>query len=395
MTDDEIGANLEPNFAELLNSYSSTGTTDLRIGSKVRGKIISISHDTIFVDIGSKIDGIVERAELLDENKQMNYNEGDIVELYVVELEEDEIRLSKALSGTGNFMLLKEAYENAVPVEGKILETCKGGLRVEVMGRKAFCPASQIDISFVENLEDYVGQTYQFLISKVDARDKNVVISRRALLNQELEKSKSQFYAELQIDSIMDGRVTKIMPYGVFVEIYPGVDGLVHVSELSWARVEDPQTAVSIGDSVRVKVIEIKKRDASDEVKISLSIKQITDDPWLSINDRFKAGQIIEGVIERKEKFGFFVTLAPGITGLLPKSKIRQSPQSGILDKLKEGSAIPVVITEILPHDRKMTLAPGESGDEQDWQQFTKKDPPSLGALGEKLQQALTTKKQK
>lgn len=395
MTDDEIGANLEPNFAELLNSYSSTGTTDLRIGSKVRGKIISISHDTIFVDIGSKIDGIVERAELLDENKQMNYNEGDIVELYVVELEEDEIRLSKALSGTGNFMLLKEAFENAVPVEGKILETCKGGLRVEVMGRKAFCPASQIDISFVENLEDYVGQTYQFLISKVDARDKNVVISRRALLNQELEKSKSQFYAGLQIDSIMDGRVTKIMPYGVFVEIYPGVDGLVHVSELSWARVQDPQTAVSIGDSVQVKVIEIEKRDASDEVKISLSIKQISDDPWLSINDRFKAGQIIEGVIERKEKFGFFVTLAPGITGLLPKSKIRQSPQSGMLDKLKEGSAIPVVITEILPHDRKMTLAPGESGDEQDWQQFTKKDPPSLGALGEKLQQALTTKKQK
>ena len=482
MPDDEMDANLETDFATLLNSYSPTGTTDLQIGNKVRGKIISISHDTIFVDIGNKIDGVVEYAELLDEDKQMNYAEGDVVELFVVELKEDEIRLSKALSGIGSFTLLKEAYENAVPVEGKILETCKGGLRVEVMGRKAFCPASQIDINFVENLEDYVGQTYPFLIRQVDARDKNVVISRRALLSQELEKSKSRFFAGLQIDSTMDGRVTKLMPYGVFVEIHPGVDGLVHVSELSWSRVEDPQTAVSVGDAVRVKVIEIEKRDASDELKVSLSIKQVTDDPWLSEGDRFKVGdkvkgtvtrcakfgafveiapgieglvhisemsyqkrilkpeeivtpgenvfvlvkevdfskrrislsirdaegdpwievpqnynvgQTIEGVIERKEKFGYFVTLAPGITGLLPKSKISQSPQSHIIDKLKEGSSIPVVIAEISPQDRKMTLAPGESGGEQDWQQFTKKDASSLGALGEKLQQALATKKQK
>ena len=409
----------------------------------------------------------------------MNYEEGDVVELYVVELKEDEIRLSKALSGIGSFTLLKEAYENAVPVEGKILETCKGGLRVEVMGRKAFCPASQIDINFVENLEDYVGQTYEFLIRQVDARDKNVVVSRRALLSQELEKSKKQFYAGLQIDSMMDGRITKLMPYGVFVEIHPGVDGLVHVSELSWSRVEDPQTAVSVGDPVRVKVIEIDKRDTSDEVKISLSIKQVTDDPWLSADDRFKVGdkvkgivtrcakfgafveiapgieglvhisemsyqkrilkpeeivtagenvfvlvkemdlsnrrislsirdaegdpwievpqkynvgQTTEGVIEKKEKFGYFVTLAPGITGLLPKSKISQSPQSHLIEKLKEGSSIPVVIEEISANDRKITLAPGASEDEQDWQQFTKKDQPSMGSLGEKLQQALASK---
>ena len=479
MTDDKMGANSETNFATLLDSYSPGDTTDFQVGDKVRGKIISIGHDTIFVDIGTKIDGVVEKVELLDENKQINFEEGDVVELYIVELTEDEIRLSKALSGVGSFRLLREAYEKEVPVEGKIIETCKGGLRAEVMGRKAFCPASPIDIIFVEKLEDYVGQTYQFLIRQLDAQDKNVVISRRALLSRELEKSKKQFYAELQINSIMDGRVTKLMPYGVFVEIHPGVDGLVHVSELSWSRVEDPQTAVSVGDPVRVKVIEIEKRDASDEIKISLSIKQVTDDPWLSTDDRFKVGdkvkgtvtrcakfgafveiapgieglvhisemsyqkrilkpeeivtpgetvfvlvkevdlsnrrislsirdaegdpwievpqkyslgQTIEGVIERKEKFGYFVTLAPGITGLLPKSKISQSAQSQIIDKLKEGSSIPVVIAEISPKDRKMTLAPGTSGDEQDWQQFTKKDQSSMGSLGEKLQQALASK---
>ncbi|MGD9045209.1 MAG: 30S ribosomal protein S1 [Desulfobacterales bacterium] len=482
MTDDEIKENPETSFATLLNSYSPSGTTDLEIGSKVQGKIISISPDTIFVDIGNKIDAVVEHAELLDENKQMNYAEGDVVELYVAEVTEDEIRLSKALSGIGSFTLLEEAHQNAVPIEGKILETCKGGLRVEVMGRKAFCPASQIDINFVENLEDYVGQTHPFLIRQADARDKNVVVSRRALLSRELEKSKTQFYDGLQIDAVIEGRVTKLMPYGVFVEIHPGVDGLVHVSELSWSRVEDPQAAVSVGDTVRVKVIEIEKGDPSDQIKISLSIKQVTEDPWLSAGDRFRVGdkvkgtvtrcakfgafveiasgieglvhisemsyqkrilkpeevvtpgenvfvlvkemdlsnrrislsirdaegdpwievpqkysvgQTVEGVIERKEKFGYFVTLAPGITGLLPKSKISQSAQSNVIDKLKEGSSLPVVIAEISPRERKMTLSPGASGDEQDWQQFAKKDQSSLGALGDKLQQALAAKKQK
>ena len=315
MKDDETSANLETDFATLLNSYSPADTTDLQVGSKVRGKIISISHDTIFVDIGNKIDGVVEQAQLLDENEQMNYKEGDVVELYIVALKEDEIRLSKALSGIGSFTLLKEAYENAVPVEGKILETCKGGLRVEIMGRTAFCPASQIDLNFVETLEGYVGQTYKFLIRQVDARDKNVVVSRRALLSRELEKSKNQFYAGLQINTIIDGRIIKLMPYGVFVEIHPGVEGLVHVSELSWSRVDDPQTAVSVGEAVRVKVIEIEKRDGSDEVKISLSIKQVNDDPWLSIGDRFKVNDKVKGTVTRCAKFGAFVEIAPGIEG--------------------------------------------------------------------------------
>jgi small subunit ribosomal protein S1 len=347
------------------------------------------------------------------------------------------------------------------------------------MGRKAFCPASQIEINFVETLEAYVGQTYQFLISQVDARDKNVVISRRALLSQELEKSKKQFYAGLQIDDMLDGRVTQLMPYGVFVEIHPGVEGLVHVSELNWSRVADPQTIVSVGEPVRVKVIEIEKREASDQVKISLSIKQVSDDPWLSAGDRFKVGdkvkgtvtrcakfgafveiadgieglvhisemsyqkrilkpeeivtpgdrvfvlvmdldlasrkialsirgaegdpwsevpqkytvgQVVEGVIEKKEKFGYFITLSPGVSGLLPKSKISQSPQSTIIEKLKEGNTIPVVIAEISSKERKMTLVPGTPGDEQDWQQFAKKDQSSMGSLGEKLQQALVSK---
>ena len=479
MTDDGKNTNPEAEFAALLDAYSPAEKTDMQVGDKIRGKIISISNDTIFVDIGNKIDGMVETAEMLDKNKQMPHKEGDTVELYVVGLSEDEIRLSKALSGVGGFDLLKAAYENAVPVEGKILETCKGGLRVEVMGRKAFCPASQIDINFVETLEDYVGQTHQFLINQVDARDKNVVISRRALLSQELEKSKKQFYTGLQIGDVVDGRITKLMPYGAFVELHPGVDGLVHVSELSWSRVEDPQTFGSMGEPVRVKVIDIETPDVSDNLKISLSIKKVTDDPWLTADDHFKAGdkvkgtvtrcakfgafveiadgieglvhisemsyqkrvlkpeeivtpgesvfvlvkdldpakrrialsirdaegdpwrdvpgkytvgQRVNGVIEKKEKFGYFINLSPGVTGLLPISKIKQFHSSRIIEKLQEGDTIPLMIENISAKDRKLTLVPGGSDDEHKWQQFVGQPHASMSSLGEKLQQAFASK---
>jgi small subunit ribosomal protein S1 len=482
MTDDEKNENPEAEFASLLDAYSPTEKTDIQVGDKVKGKIISIGKDSIFIDIGNKIDGIVEKAEMLDKDKQLPHKEGDTVELYIVGLREDEIRLSNAFSGPGSFHLLREAYDNTVPVEGKILETCKGGLRVEVMGRKAFCPVSQIDINFVETLEDYVGQIHQFLITQFDERDKNIVISRRAMLSKELEKSKKEFCSGLQSGEVLNGRITKLMPYGLFVELHPGVDGLVHVSELSWSRVEDPQTFGSMGQPVRVKVIDIERPDASDNLKISLSIKQVTDDPWLGADDHFQVGdkvkgtvtrcakfgafveiadgieglvhisemsyqkrilkpqeivttgesvfvlikdldlanrrislsirdaegdpwsevpqkysvgQTLEGVIEKKEKFGYFIALSPGVTGLLPKSKISQSSQSTAIEKLKEGSTIPVVIAEISARERKMTLAPGTSGDERDWQQFTEEDQSSMGALGEKLQEALISKKQK
>jgi small subunit ribosomal protein S1 len=190
------------------------------------------------------------------------------------------------------------------------------------MGRKAFCPASQIDINFVENLEDYVGQTHPFLINQVDARDKNIVISRRALLSKELEKSKKQFCTGLQNGDVLNGRITKLMPYGLFVELHPGVDGLVHVSELSWSRVEDAQTFGSMGEPVRVKVIDIETPDASDNLKISLSIKQVTDDPWLSADDHFKVGDKVKGTVTRCAKFGAFAEIADGIEGLIHISEM-------------------------------------------------------------------------
>ena len=162
---DENGEEKEESFAALLDAYSPGIETDISIGDRISGKIISIGKDSVFVDTGTKIDGVVDKVELVDEDQQLALKEGDVLELYVVRLTDDEIRLSKALSGIGGFEMLKEAYEKGVPVEGKISETCKGGFRVEVMQRKAFCPISQVDISYVEDPAVFVGKTLNFLIS--------------------------------------------------------------------------------------------------------------------------------------------------------------------------------------------------------------------------------------
>jgi len=478
--DDEKKPEDDESFASLLEAYSPNANNDLQVGDQIEGKILSIGHDTVFIDTGTKIDGVVEKAELLDENGELSCEENDTLELYVVGLSETEIRLSKALAGIGGLNLLRDAYEKQMPVEGKISETCKGGFQVDVMQRRAFCPISQVDINYVETPEDYVGQTFSFLISQFEGDGKNIVVSRRALLSQEQEKTRKQFYETVTVDSVLDGTITRVMPYGAFVELTPGVEGLAHVSELSWSRSAAPETIVSVGDAVRVKIMGIEPGEKPGQMKIALSMKALSDDPWervcdlfsegakvqgvvtrcadfgafveiapgveglvhisemsytqrvlkpedivssgetvavlvkeidpdkrrisLSLRDaegdpwlempeNFKVGQIVEGILEKKEKFGYFIKLAPGITGLLPKSKISKSQKPAAIEALREGDPIAVAISEIALQARKISLAPGDSADEQNWQKFADDTQSSLGSLGEKLQQALAAKK--
>ena len=484
MSDDAKNKNnLEANeesFAAMLESYSPGIEADISIGDKIRGKIISIGKDSVFVDTGTKVDGIVEKAELIDKNQQLMFEEGDMLELYVVAISDDELRLSKAVSGIGGYQMLKEAYEKAVPVEGRISETCKGGFRVDVLERKAFCPISQVDIKYVEDPSEYVGQSLNFLITTFEQKGKNIVLSRRELLAREQEKSRQAFYETLKVDSELNGQVTRMMPYGIFVKLCDGVEGMVHVTELDWSKVAKPEELVDIDQTVRVKVIGIEPDNKPGMLKISLSMKQLTEDPWISadqyfhegqkvtgkvtrcaafgafvevapgieglvhisemsytrrilkpeevvsagetvsvlikevdmqkrrlslsirdaegdpwieVPEKYSLGQVLEGVLEKKEKFGYFIRLQPGITGLLPKSNLNRSQKRSELEKLKEGDPIPVIIEAINAAERKITLTPGNVEDEQNWQKFAGDTNASLGALGEKLQQALSQKK--
>ena len=281
MSDNSIDENNseEESFADLFESYSSGMNEDVQIGDKIKGEIISIGRETVFIDTGSKVDGVVDREELLDDNHEFPYKEGDILELYVVSLSGNEIRLSRALSGVRGPHVIENAFDNGVPVEGKVKEECKGGFQVEIMQKRAFCPISQIDLKYVENPDDYVGETYLFLISEFEEDGRNIIVSRRALLEKEQEKTRRQFLEDIDIGAQLEGRVTKLMPYGAFVELIPGTEGMVHLSELSWSRVEKAEDVLKAGDSITVKVVGIDQGKRPGEKKIALSIKQVSGDP--------------------------------------------------------------------------------------------------------------------
>lgn len=476
-SDETPEEDMEESFAEMFESYSAGMNEDIRVGDKISGKIISISDSAVFVDTGTKADGVVEIEELKDESGELPYVVGDTLELFVVAADESEIRLSKAIAGIGGLSMLTDAFRNAIPVEGKVVQTIKGGYQVEVLQRRAFCPISQIDTQYVEDAEQHVGKTYSFRITKLAERGRNIVLSRRDLLEAQQEQARQEFLKTLAEDQVLTGRVTRLMPYGAFVELIPGLEGMVHISELSWSRLEKPEEAVSPGDRLEVKVLRIESD--GKRRKIALSAKQVTGDPWervgeeiesgqkitgkvtrcapfgafveirpgieglvhisemsytrrvvhpedvvqpgqtisvlikeidtksrriglslrdaegdpwLDVAERFTVGQPVSGTVEKQEKFGLFINLAPGIVGLLPKSVISRSSQGSRIDKLKSGDAIAVVVANVNAGERKISLGLGDSDDESNWRQFAGKSTESgasLGALGDKLAEAL------
>jgi small subunit ribosomal protein S1 len=471
----------EPSFADLLESYSTKITRNIEVGNKISGRIISIGKDSVFLDTGTQIDGIANRADLLNSKGEFPYAVGDIVELYVVSVKEDEILLSKAISGSGDNTLLIEAYHNAIPVNGKVIEQCKGGFHVDIHHTRAFCPVSQMDISYIEKPESFIGQSYDFLILQFEERGRNIVVSRRELLKQDMESKKELFLETLAVGAVCTGRVARLMPYGAFIELIPGLTGLVPISEISWSHIEKPEDILQADETVQVVVTAIQPRP-EDDPKIALSIKQVLDNPWSHISDQFhagdrvkgrvtrlapfgafvelapgidglvhlseisytrrvnrpedflqtgdevyvlikeidllkkrvslsikdaegdpwmdvpekyKAGQTLEGIIQKREKWGYIVTLEPGIVGILPLSRIRSSGQPSAVESLKPGRAMTVVIDEIKPEERRITLRL-DAPEDENWQQYSaQKSAQSVGTLGDKLRQALDSAKPK
>ncbi|HMA84423.1 MAG TPA: 30S ribosomal protein S1 [Desulfosalsimonadaceae bacterium] len=478
-------ANTSEDFESLFESYMTDMRPDIRVGDKISGEIIVIGQDSVFLNTGSKIDGVVDKSELVDENGEFHYKVGDQLDLYVVAAGDGELQLSKTIGSSGSSELLYDALQNSIPVEGKVTETCKGGFKVQVMGKTAFCPISQMDTTYVEKPEAYVGATLEFLIERIEEKGRNVVVNRRKYLERLLAEERKKFLQQVSPGDTVNGKVTKLMPYGAFVELHPGVEGMVHISELSWSRVADPAEAVSVGDPLPVKILSINEADpksgglkislsakqvssdpwetaaerfhagdkvegritrcadfgafvevepgieglvhisemshvkrvvkAEDEVRpgdkvavtvksvdpakkrMSLSMKDAEGDPWLTIENRLSVGQTVSGRIEKKADFGYFINLAPGITGLLPKSKIHNAPDPQAIEKLNTDDPISVTIEAMDRQDKKITLAAADAVDQTDIKKYASdasaKKATGMGALGEKLQEALKSKK--
>lgn len=347
----------EASFAELFEQYSEGGGDDLKVGDKVAGQVIQVGETTIFVDTGTKLDGIVEREELLDEDGNCTVKEGDTVELYVVGKDSGGIKLSRALSGIGGLAMLQEAKAGNIPVEGNVESTCKGGFNVKVMQRRAFCPVSQIDNRFVENPEEYVGKTMEFLITKLEQGGRNIVVSRRSLLERETAQAVESFTSETKVGDEVEGTVTRLAPFGAFVEIMPGLDGLVHISQISHGRIGHPEEAVTVGQRVKAKVTKWE-HDDKGRLKISLSMKELAQDPWDTIASTFAEGDKVTGKIVRLADFGAFVEIAPGIDGLVHVSEMSYTQRvHKPADFVKEGQQVAVKIKSIDPINRRIGLS--------------------------------------
>lgn len=341
------------NFAEMLAQHE-VGKNSLQAGQKVKGKIITITNDSVFVDLGVKQDGVMDRAELLDANGEMIAGQGDEVEAWIIGLSPQGARLSRSMSGSG-VAPLEEARDSGIPVDARVIGPCKGGYQIQVMGKVAFCPGSQME-AHAEN-EDLTGRQMQVLITKVENHGRNIVVSRRALIERERQENLDKLLAKVKIGDVIDGTVTRLAPYGAFVELAPGIEGLAHISEMGWSRIEKPDEIAAPGDKVRVKIIGMEQ-DKKGNQRINLSIKQAEGDPWDKVTEKFAIGDTLTGKVRRLVPFGAFIEIAPGIEGLVHISEFSWAKRiNKPEDLLAPDDEVSVRIKEINPEARRISLS--------------------------------------
>jgi small subunit ribosomal protein S1 len=351
----KIDAEEEGSFAELFEKSSQTAYGRFSPGDRVTGKIVKISADTVFIDLGGKSEGTANAVEFKDQDGTLTVQEGDEVELRVASVR-GGIHLSKAIKARGAeaVEVLRDAFRNQIPVEGRVAAVNKGGFEVEISGLRAFCPISQMELRYCEKPEEHVGARYQFRILEIKERGKNIVVSRRMLLQEEQEKKLQETLAALKPDLELEGQVTKLTDFGAFVDI-GGVEGLIHVSEVSRARIGHPSEILQPGQTVKVKILKIEP-DKKGRQKISLSMKALEPDPW-EVGIPFQEGDVISGKVSRLADFGAFVEVIPGLDGLVHRSEISYEKISHPSRVLNVGDPVQVRVLKIDEPNRRISLS--------------------------------------
>jgi small subunit ribosomal protein S1 len=253
-------------FDTIFKASLSRLKTEVRVGEKVSGVVAAVGRQSVFIDYGGRGDGVIDRVELLDGDGELTVKVGDTLEAFCVGTRDDEVRLTTRMTGHGPEASYQDAFEASIPVEGRVEAERKGGFEVRIGNQEAFCPYSQIDL-YRKDAAVHIGQRYSFVISEYDEDGRNLVVSRRKLLERERAQLRDKLKAELQIGQVLPGTVVKLMPFGAFVDI-GGIEGLIPLRELSWARGVKPEEVVSEGENVTVMVRELNW----DEDKITLSL---------------------------------------------------------------------------------------------------------------------------
>ena len=339
----------------LLDSFAAD---DVQVGDVIEGTIAAVHGDVALVDISGKSEAVLAREEL-DE-----LGTGDPVEVIVVSVG-DEVRVSRHLAIERRLKeKLSEAVSTGEPLEGKVVGRRKGGFDVTVAGVRGFCPVSQIEDHRTDELDVYLGQTYKFKVLEYSADDRKLVVSRAAVLREDKERRRTEAWAQLGEGAVVEGRVRSLTDFGAFIDL-GGVDGLVHVTEMAHGRVAHPREVLSVGDLVRVKVLELDR----DKNRISLSIKQLLKDPWEDVSKRFPARGAFAGRVVRKADFGVFVELEPGLDGLLHISQLPPGMELGSAE-LAVGETIQGWVREVDTASRRISLTLRQLPDRDPWQRI-------------------------
>ena len=323
-------------------------------GEVVRGTVLSVDPDHVQVDIGFKSEGLVPTWEFMDEDGSILVRTGDLVDVLVEEAEDEEGRIVLSKEKADRLKIwddISKAYEADEPVEGAIVSRVKGGLAVDI-GVKAFLPGSQVDLRPVRNLESLLGQKLQFKIIKFNKRRGNIVLSRRALLEKERKKLRETTLQTLQVGQIVDGVIKNITDYGAFIDL-GGIDGLLHVTDMSWGRINHPSEMFQVGDELKVKVL---KFDPETE-RVSLGLKQLQPDPWVDAGFKYPIGKRIQGKVVSLTDYGAFVELEPGIEGLIHVSEMSWTKRVKHPSKVVSiGDSVEAVVLDVDDANRKISL---------------------------------------
>jgi small subunit ribosomal protein S1 len=330
-------------------------------GELLRGTIVSISGDDAYISYGGPSEAVMDTAEL------EGLDIGDQIEATVVKTGA-EVRVSrKLLKGRASLEQLRGAYENRLPVEGKVTGRNKGGFDVNVSGLRAFCPLSQIALGKIENPDEFLNQTIEFRVTELSDDGRRIVVSRAALLKEAAAEKAAETRARIVPGAELTGRVKTLTPFGAFVDL-GGIDGLLHVSEMSRRRVTDPKDVVQIGQEVRVTVIKVE----GDGKRISLSMKDQEPDPWSDVADRYTPGTKFTGRIVRSTDFGFFVEVEPGVDGLVHVSQLPHGIKPGD-PEMSIGQTVEGWIREVDASKRRLSLSLRAVAVNDPWEDVTQR----------------------
>jgi len=377
----------EESFADLFQEKTVI-KKPLQPGDRVEAMVADINNENIFLDIGGKSEGVIKSSEFQDDENNCTVQVGDTLKIFFVARRGGEMLFTTKLgSGQASLQELEDAFHAGIPVSGKVSKEIKGGFEVKLASQRGFCPYSQMDIRRIEDPEEYIEQTFSFKIMEFGNKGRNIILSSRAILEEQREEQRQALKETLEEGMQITGTVTSIREFGAFVDL-GGVDGLIPISELAWGQTDKVEDILSREQKVEVV---IKSLDW-DRDRISLSLRETTDNPWDKVEENYLPGTIHQGKVSRLNTFGAFITLEPGVDGLLHISKLGAGRRiHHPREVLEQGQDITVKIDGVDNEKKRIALIPEDysKNDPTDTETYSapaERQPKSMGTFGDLLQ---------